>query len=255
MKLQGLVWVEDDRIVGNLTIIPFHEGSRLLHLIANVAVHPDFRQQGIGRALTQSALDYARARGASAAWLHVRDDNSAAQHLYYSLGFVNRASRTSWQWEPRDGMPDQGQLNGSVRQPRLSDWGLERTWLLENYPPEVCWNLGFNPERLKTNLWSTLIRWLEGGPIIQWAAYRGGKLLGCLAWEPTTSHSDVLWAACPPETETDALPILLPHIVHALEGKRPLSVNYPVGRAVEAFQSANFHSLHTLLWMEVRLKL
>jgi hypothetical protein len=35
---------------------------------------------------------------------------------------------------------------------------------------------------------------------------------------------------------------------------RPLSVNYPAGKAEEAFQKAGYDPLNTLIWMEQRFK-
>ncbi len=94
--LYGLVWEENSRIIGNLSLIPLNRAGKLIYLIANVAVHPDYRQQGIGRLLTQEALEHLRQRGIDTAWLQVRDDNPIAYHLYRSLGFVERARRTTW---------------------------------------------------------------------------------------------------------------------------------------------------------------
>lgn len=254
ISLQGLVWEDDGKVIGNLTIIPFREGNRVLNLIANVAVLPEHRRKGIGRALTRRALELSAERGTASAWLHVRDDNPAAQQLYRSLGFVERASRTTWQWEPRDGKPTLASNRGSIRQLRRADWDRQRAWLEENYPPEVCWNLGFHPDRLKTGFWTGLIRWLEGGAVAQWAAYQNNSLMGSLAWEPTTSYADVLWAASSADMDEQAFHLLLPHAIHSLEARRPLAVNYPAGRAVSAFQDANFKALHTLIWMEAKLK-
>ena len=53
----GYVWVEADRLVGNLSLIPVFSQGVTRYLIANVAVHPDFRRKGIARALTQAALE------------------------------------------------------------------------------------------------------------------------------------------------------------------------------------------------------
>ena len=49
--LYGLVWEENGRIIGNLSLIPLNHNGKLIYLIANVAVHPDFRRQGIGPCL------------------------------------------------------------------------------------------------------------------------------------------------------------------------------------------------------------
>ena len=75
----GYVWQEDNRIVGNVSLISYPLMGKRLYLIANVAVHPDFRRHGIARQLTLQAIAYARQRQAPAVWLHVREDNLAAQ--------------------------------------------------------------------------------------------------------------------------------------------------------------------------------
>jgi len=85
---QGFVWEEEGRIVGNLSIFPFQTSHGVEYLIANVAVHPDFRRRGIARLLTERALDDIRERGGSHAWLNVRQDNLAAVSLYRQLGTI-----------------------------------------------------------------------------------------------------------------------------------------------------------------------
>src|SRR5512138_2073048 len=78
MPLTGFVWDEGGRVVGNASLIPFRDHGKRVYLIANVATHPEFRRRGIGRALTERAMQLARAKNASAVWLHVRDDNPGA---------------------------------------------------------------------------------------------------------------------------------------------------------------------------------
>jgi ribosomal protein S18 acetylase RimI-like enzyme len=58
--------------------------------LAELYVVPDRRGQGLGRALTEAALDLARATGADRIELGTSDDDHAARALYESLGFTNR---------------------------------------------------------------------------------------------------------------------------------------------------------------------
>jgi ribosomal-protein-alanine N-acetyltransferase len=55
--------------------------------IATIAVHPDFRGQGIGRRLLSTALRQAIRKGASQSMLEVRAGNVSAQALYRRFGF------------------------------------------------------------------------------------------------------------------------------------------------------------------------
>ena len=84
-KTAGFVWTDSGEILGNLSLIPFQKEGRRIHLIANVAVHPDHRRQGIARALTQRALAYLQRRGDRTAWLQVRMDNDAAIDIRWNL--------------------------------------------------------------------------------------------------------------------------------------------------------------------------
>ena len=56
--------------------------------IATIAVHPDFRRQGIGEQILLYALRAARAEGAQRAFLEVRAGNAAAQAMYRKYGFT-----------------------------------------------------------------------------------------------------------------------------------------------------------------------
>jgi ribosomal-protein-alanine N-acetyltransferase len=84
-------WVAEveERLAGSLTLWSVvGEGE-----IANVAVHPDFWRQGIGRALLQTALAQAAELGLARVMLEVRESNQAAQSLYLGFGFVEDGRR------------------------------------------------------------------------------------------------------------------------------------------------------------------
>ncbi len=58
----------------------------------NIAVHPDFRRQGVARALILALIGKLRKRGSRCLTLEVRASNDPARTLYESLGFA--------MWEP-----------------------------------------------------------------------------------------------------------------------------------------------------------
>ncbi|MRR55803.1 MAG: ribosomal-protein-alanine N-acetyltransferase [Deltaproteobacteria bacterium] len=64
--------------------------------ILNVAVHPSYRGQGIGRILVKAALEEFRQRGASIVDLEVRPSNAAAISLYIRCGFVTVGRRKAY---------------------------------------------------------------------------------------------------------------------------------------------------------------
>jgi ribosomal-protein-alanine N-acetyltransferase len=55
--------------------------------IATIAVHPDFRRQGLGEQILLHALRAVQDEGARRAFLEVRAGNTAAQALYRKYGF------------------------------------------------------------------------------------------------------------------------------------------------------------------------
>lgn len=79
----------EEAVIGSLTLWDVAgEGE-----IANVAVHPQFWRQGVGRALLQTALDKAAQLGLTRIMLEVRASNEPAQRLYHSFGFVQDSRR------------------------------------------------------------------------------------------------------------------------------------------------------------------
>ena len=70
--------------------------------INNVAVRPEFRRRGHGRALVEFALRHARDAGAATAFLEVRRSNQGARRLYHDLGFTLAARRPRYYSKPEE---------------------------------------------------------------------------------------------------------------------------------------------------------
>lgn len=68
--------------------------------INNLALRPQFRAQGIGRALLRHAIAEARDLGAKRATLEVRASNAAARRLYARLGFYVAGTRRNYYTNP-----------------------------------------------------------------------------------------------------------------------------------------------------------
>lgn len=64
--------------------------------ILTLAVRPEARRQGLGRALTAAAAGLARSQGAEALHLEVAHDNAAALALYRAAGFVEAGRRPGY---------------------------------------------------------------------------------------------------------------------------------------------------------------
>jgi ribosomal protein S18 acetylase RimI-like enzyme len=254
MPLFGYIWEQDRRILGNLSLIPIQKNGSWLYLIANVAVHPEYRRHGIARELTLKALEHIRQHGVSSAWLQVREENSAAYLLYRSTGFVERSRRTTWinQHVPPPNLRDDITVTGR----RYADWDQQRILLDEIYPAEVTWNLLYNPGHFNPSFWIQLWRWLNGDTQEHWVARKrgNGQPLGFATWEPLPTLNDQIWIAAKPEDEEKAIEALLPYARQQLYSRgRTININYPAGRAIGAFTNCGFTPLNTLIWMENQL--
>jgi ribosomal-protein-alanine N-acetyltransferase len=64
--------------------------------IHNIAVHTEFRRQGIGHVLLRQVAEQARSRNSSRITLEVRVSNLPAQKLYQSMGFVSKGLRKGY---------------------------------------------------------------------------------------------------------------------------------------------------------------
>jgi ribosomal protein S18 acetylase RimI-like enzyme len=250
--LHGYVWEENGRIIGNVSLTPYYRKGIWRYLIANVAVHPDFRRRGIARALTRCAVEHVREHGVHAAWLQVRADNPGAIHLYQTEGFLERARRTTWQ--TNYGLPARRELAASTRiLPRSSDdWPQQAAWLSQAYPPEVGWNIAFDLEQFSPDLWSSLIRFIKNEDMHHWVIHCQGKLEAVVSWEPTLQLNDHIWLAAAKGSSPEALTALLVHVRRDLGDHHVLVVNYPAGHAEDSLWGAGFAAVHTLIWMENR---
>lgn len=70
--------------------------------VTNVATHPSERRRGLGRAVTEALLAYAKANGIKQVFLEVRESNEAAIRLYESLGFSPCGIRKNFYRQPTE---------------------------------------------------------------------------------------------------------------------------------------------------------
>ena len=246
---EGFVWQEEDEIIGNISLIPFASLSRPIYLIANVAVHPDYRRKGIARALTVHALDHIQNRRIRSIWLQVRDNNIPAVRLYESIGFTEKAHRTTWTLSPGN-MKGEIPSGSRIVQHRSRHWKSQRKWLRQNYPDELLWYWPFSLNVFRPGIVGMLTCLFHETRVRQWGVEQGGQLRGILSWKTTNAYADQLWLAAPPEYEEIVLQTLLPYIHWRERTQRPLTIDFPVGRAVNCLSQAGFIPNYNLIWME-----
>jgi len=255
---KGYVWTEGGKIVGNINIIPVTIQNRRGYLIANVAVHPDYRQQGISRAMTEAALTKIRSSRVRKAVLQVDINNLHAQALYRSYEFIERARRTTWHSDgiSKIKMPP----SVIVRERHRTDWVLQRKWLDYFYNRHVRWNLPIDQKLYAPSIFGELTRAFHNHKVRQWSAEHHGQWIGSLIWQSSYNQADWLWVSAPPEKLELAVCALIPHARQDLLSQnlikpgRVLAVNFPAGEFQNTFETIGFQHHKTLIWMQKELK-
>ena len=88
----------DGRVIGYGGMITVLDEGQ----ITNIAVHPDFRRRGVGRAVLSALMDFANARGVRQFSLEVRSSNVSAQSLYLQQGFEIAGTRKNFYTHPTE---------------------------------------------------------------------------------------------------------------------------------------------------------
>lgn len=70
--------------------------------VTNIAVHPDHRRQGLGRAVLTALIEDAKAKGLVQLSLEARVSNVAAIALYESMGFETLGRRKNFYRHPAE---------------------------------------------------------------------------------------------------------------------------------------------------------
>jgi ribosomal protein S18 acetylase RimI-like enzyme len=160
----GYVWEADGRIVGNVTLLNTEVDKR--YLVVNVAVHPDYRRQGIARTLMETVLDLVQARQGRQVVLQVVKDNTAAINLYESMHFSTVGHMSNWYAYPSRLRTIPGAAHGRpgpyIRELYRHEWRaayeLDRICL----HPDLNWPDPLLPDAYKSGLWRRLLDFFNG---------------------------------------------------------------------------------------------
>jgi ribosomal-protein-alanine N-acetyltransferase len=85
-----------ERVIGYIIYWKIQEEVQ----ISNFAIHPDFRQKGIGEAVMRSVINAIQRDGGVYVFLEVRPSNLAARNLYKKLGFKVLGTRKGYYQTP-----------------------------------------------------------------------------------------------------------------------------------------------------------
>lgn len=165
----GYVWIEDGRLVGNVSVYPADGPGFDGHdwVIVNVAVHPDYQRRGIAQELMQSSMDMIAQRGGRRAMLQVDADNPVARRLYTRLGFLEERAWTTWRRSGAYNLPqpyDSGDPRIHIVHRQPGEWQAEYR-LAEYVRPQAMGGLGWlrplHERQFHRSLWQQLTDWLS----------------------------------------------------------------------------------------------
>jgi GNAT superfamily N-acetyltransferase len=253
----GLVWELDGRVVGNVSLRRARGSGG--YLVGNVVVHPDWRGQGIGRALMRAAIDRVSKRGVHWVGLEVRADNEVARHLYEDLGF-QEVGRVLHMLRP-GGIPWSGFRSrpGSIRRGGSRDADALVDLMRAAIPAEQRPLLEVEQADYRPSLTRALEHWLGGEREVWWVVDRGQGICGavravCKSGAFPNQLEILLRAGHDGCLET----ALVRQGIASLKGsdRKPIEIRLPLpcGPLLVALGEERFEKLRTLIQMRRGLR-
>jgi ribosomal-protein-alanine acetyltransferase len=100
----GLILVAELETMTPPKVLGFAAFQRLIDEaeLRNIAVDPEHQMQGVGKALLEDARGKLLQVGTKRLFLEVRQSNTAALRIYYSMGFQMHSTRKEYYREPTE---------------------------------------------------------------------------------------------------------------------------------------------------------
>lgn len=255
---QGFVWIDPTthKLVGNASI--FEAGHDNLWAIVNVAVHPDFRRQGIARRLMDATLGWLQSNGAAGAILQVEADNQSAIHLYEQLGFETLRHFKRWRRDLYRDTPKPLPNAPAINLRRGREWR-QQLILAEQLRPDTLGGMGWlrptRPNRFRKTLWRRLFEGVLTNRQLRWVIREQGELLATLDFDigfgTRYSRADML--VRPDQQGQLEMPLLNFALRFLADFGRSITTDHPADdeAATEAFRAYQFdlkRHLNHMLW-------
>jgi ribosomal protein S18 acetylase RimI-like enzyme len=258
---QGFVWVEDGKIIGNVTTSPanyprpFGVGA----IIANVAVHPDYRRRGVAESLMHATLEAVRQKRYDFAILQVDESNATARRLYTRLGFRQQRTFARWGRSPYKQTPQRPTTMPAINLRQAYDWRLELALAEVSRPNDqggIGWLRPTSPKHFKPGLLSIMFDWVIGRYEDHWVIRdaKGKSILAVLKVTSSFGMPDRLELIVHPAFQGQYEDALLNHTLRILDGRRKnVVIEHPYDdwAANAALERYGFDRRHTLIHMRL----
>ena len=261
MAMGGFVWVENGKIVGNVTTqrVPQYP-SRFL--IANVAVDKAWRGRGIASKLMHIVLDHIAEQGGRWAVLQVREDNDIARGMYQRLSFAEIMEEHRLRAEALPPIPDLPLPPGGALRPLTDkDWNAVRYLANRAIPADARWwhptrSANFR-EASSPRLQRALSRWIGIGHKLRLGLFFGDELMGVVDADVLVFDEHRVDILLHPDLRSEWARPLLAMALRYLQGQpgRPVSaaLNDYQSDAIAALLEFGFEPFLTLVNMRKRI--
>jgi ribosomal protein S18 acetylase RimI-like enzyme len=168
----GFVWEEDGSIIGNATLLQSDIPNR--YLVANVAVHPDYRRRGIAKGLMEEIINYVATIKGRRIMLQVDSSNESAVTLYNSLSFDDLGIMNRWDALPGRLRPLSSErfAGVAVRSLQRREWKEAYELDIRSIDPDLTWPAPPAPDQYKFDIWRRLGDFFNGRNIEGWVCQR-----------------------------------------------------------------------------------
>lgn len=253
----GFVWVEERRVVGNVSLRRSPEWSGFL--VGNVAVHPDWQGRGIAGALMEATLDEIASQGGHWVGLEVEADNQVARRLYGGEGF-QELGRVLHMLRPA-GLPWDGVWphHPALRPGRSRDSSALVDLLRTVVPEQLHPLLELRLRDYQPSWERALDQFLEGRRETWWVIEDGGAICAAArVLRDRGRYPDRLEVLVLPEHAGRFEDVLLQQAVASLRGasKKAVEILLPsaTDSLVAGLQAAGFEELRVLVQMRLDLE-
>jgi ribosomal protein S18 acetylase RimI-like enzyme len=252
---RGYVWENDGKIIGNVTLLNTHINGR--YLIVNVAVHPDFRRQGIARTLMNAVTGHVRQRKGQEILLQVDKDNAHAIELYDTLHYQNLGTMITWIAQAGRVQGIENHTTTAIRELRNNEGKAAFELDILALPPNLNWPEPIPKDTYQFNVWRRFSNFINARRHQTWVTTDGHRLTGSTSIWSEWGRAHQLTLRVHPQWKGELERPLLAKILRQLPHipRRNVRIDHPEydKLTTELLHEANFRPRRSLTHMRLDL--